>query len=201
MKVIFLLFVFDLFILFYFVLKQLQSLKEKWEKSKIEAISDTEQTLAELNRRHERDKQILAEDNVKLSSNVQFVSFIFVSRRFRYSNILLIDESCLQLTESMNRLQSERANLESEYESLRAKQDALGQWETQLSEIIQWVSDEKDARAYLQALATKMTEELDYLKHAGKDLILSTVDLFCSFLSRFFQGLGVADTRSGSLIH
>uniref|UniRef100_A0AAR5P9L4 non-specific serine/threonine protein kinase n=1 Tax=Dendroctonus ponderosae TaxID=77166 RepID=A0AAR5P9L4_DENPD len=72
-----------------------------------------------------------------------------------------------ELTESMNRLQSERANLESEYETLRTKQDALGQWESQLSEIIQWVSDEKDARAYLQALATKMTEELDYLKHAG----------------------------------
>lgn len=67
----------------------------------------------------------------------------------------------------MNRLQTERANLESEYEQLRSKQEALGQWESQLSEIIQWVNDEKDARAYLQALATKMTEELDYLKHAG----------------------------------
>lgn len=67
----------------------------------------------------------------------------------------------------MNRLQSERSNLESEYEQLRNKQDALSQWESQLSEIIQWVSDEKDARAYLQALATKMTEELEYLKHTG----------------------------------
>lgn len=68
----------------------------------------------------------------------------------------------------MNRLQSERSNLESEYEQLRNKQEALGQWESQLSEIIQWVSDEKDARAYLQALATKMTEELEYLKHPGE---------------------------------
>lgn len=67
----------------------------------------------------------------------------------------------------MNRLQTERANLESEYEQLRGKQETLRQWEAQLSEIIQWVSDEKDARAYLQALATKMTEELEYLKHAG----------------------------------
>lgn len=64
-------------------------------------------------------------------------------------------------------MQSERSTLEAEYEQLRSKQEALGQWESQLSEIIQWVSDEKDARAYLQALATKMTEELDYLKHAG----------------------------------
>lgn len=68
----------------------------------------------------------------------------------------------------MNRLQTERSNLETEYEQLRNKQEALGQWESQLSEIIQWVSDEKDARAYLQALATKMTDELEYLKHAGK---------------------------------
>lgn len=29
------------------------------------------------------------------------------------------------------------------------------------------MSDEKDARGYLQALATKMTEELEFLKHAG----------------------------------
>lgn len=29
------------------------------------------------------------------------------------------------------------------------------------------MSDEKDARGYLQALATKMTEELEYLKHSG----------------------------------
>lgn len=73
----------------------------------------------------------------------------------------------------MNRLQTERSNLESEYEQLRNKQDALGQWESQLSEIIQWVSDEKDARAYLQALATKMTEELEYLKHAGKFKVIN----------------------------
>lgn len=71
------------------------------------------------------------------------------------------------MTDSVNRLQSERSNLESEYEQLRGKQETLRQWESQLSEIIQWVSDEKDARAYLQALATKMTEELEYLKHAG----------------------------------
>ena len=29
------------------------------------------------------------------------------------------------------------------------------------------MNDEKDARGYLQALATKMTEELEFLKHPG----------------------------------
>lgn len=53
----------------------------------------------------------------------------------------------------------------------RNKRQAINQWERQIAEIIQWVSDEKDARGYLQALTTKMTEELDYLKHNGKDII------------------------------
>lgn len=81
-----------------------------------------------------------------------------------------------QLTDSINRLQTERSNLESEYEQLRGKQETLRQWESQLSEIIQWVSDEKDARAYLQALATKMTEELEYLKHTGM-LVMDCVNI------------------------
>nr|XP_023026524.1 serine/threonine-protein kinase Genghis Khan isoform X1 [Leptinotarsa decemlineata]XP_023026525.1 serine/threonine-protein kinase Genghis Khan isoform X1 [Leptinotarsa decemlineata]XP_023026526.1 serine/threonine-protein kinase Genghis Khan isoform X1 [Leptinotarsa decemlineata] len=132
--------------------REVHMLREKLDKSRSEAVSDSEQILAEVNRRHDRDKQMLAEDNKNLSSNVGF------------------------LTESMNRLQTERSALETEYEELRSKQEALGQWESQLSEIIQWVNDEKDARAYLQALATKMTEELDYLKHTGVSNAVSGSD-------------------------
>ncbi|KAI8433790.1 LOW QUALITY PROTEIN: hypothetical protein MSG28_015760, partial [Choristoneura fumiferana] len=43
-----------------------------------------------------------------------------------------------------------------------------GRWNKNLksciADIIRWVADEKEARGYLQALATKMTEELEYLK-------------------------------------
>lgn len=35
--------------------------------------------LAELNRRNERDKQLLLDDNHKLTANVEFVSFVFIS--------------------------------------------------------------------------------------------------------------------------
>lgn len=56
----------------------------------------------------------------------------------------------------------------------RSKRQAISQWEKQMSEIIQWVSDEKDARSYLQALATKMTEELEYLKHSGKIFLMTS---------------------------
>jgi len=37
------------------------------------------------------------------------------------------------------------------------------------------VSDEKDARSYLQALASKMNEELEFLKHAGNSSSSLTV--------------------------
>jgi serine/threonine-protein kinase MRCK len=57
--------------------------------------------------------------------------------------------------------------MQRDFEDLRSKKETIAQWEAQISEIIQWVSDEKDARSYLQALATKMTEELEYLKNSG----------------------------------
>ena len=89
----------------------------------------------------------------------------------------------------------DRRQLEEEYAELRSKKEAIAMWESQINEIINWVSDEKDARGYLQvsksgfalhplidkhwkyeikpqliasqALASKMTEELEYLKHSG----------------------------------
>ena len=40
--------------------------------------------------------------------------------------------------------------MDDEYADLQGKKETVAQWETQISEIIQWVSDEKDARGYLQ---------------------------------------------------
>lgn len=57
----------------------MQLLKEKLDKSRSEAVSDFEQMMAELNRRNEREKQVLLEDNKKLSSNIDFVSFYLYS--------------------------------------------------------------------------------------------------------------------------
>jgi serine/threonine-protein kinase MRCK len=57
--------------------REVQNLKEKQEKHRVEAISESEQMIAELNRRHDRDKQILLDDNHKLTSNVEFVSLNF----------------------------------------------------------------------------------------------------------------------------
>ncbi|KAH0545683.1 serine/threonine-protein kinase Genghis Khan isoform X2 [Cotesia glomerata] len=123
--------------------REVQVTKDKLDAARLENITDSEETISELSRRHEREKIMLAEENKKL--------------------ILELNS----MTDSVNRIQGERRQLEEEYEELRNKKEAIAQWEAQITEIIQWVSDEKDARGYLQALATKMTEELEFLKHSG----------------------------------
>ncbi|XP_046752043.1 serine/threonine-protein kinase MRCK beta isoform X2 [Diprion similis] len=123
--------------------REVQSAREKLDAARLENITDSEETINELNRRYEREKMMLVEENKKLMLDLGAV------------------------TDSVGRIQGERRQLEEEYEELRNKKEAIAQWEAQITEIIQWVSDEKDARGYLQALATKMTEELEFLKHSG----------------------------------
>lgn len=106
--------------------REVQLTKEKLEAARLENITDSEETISELNRRHEREKIMLVEENKKLMLELG------------------------ALTDSVNRLQGERRQLEDEYEELRNKKEAIAQWEAQITEIIQWVSDEKDARGYLQ---------------------------------------------------
>ncbi|XP_063233759.1 serine/threonine-protein kinase Genghis Khan [Bacillus rossius redtenbacheri] len=123
--------------------REVHLVKEKLDADRLEELTSNEETIAELKRRHEREKLMLLEDKKQLMMDLE------------------------ALTDSVSRIQSERRQLEDEYEDLRNKKEAISQWEAQISEIIQWVSDEKDARGYLQALATKMTEELEFLKHSG----------------------------------
>nr|CAD7392372.1 unnamed protein product [Timema cristinae] len=123
--------------------REVQLVRDKLDADRLEDITNSEETIAELKRRHEREKMMMLEDKKQLMMDLD------------------------ALTESVSRIQSERRQLEDEYEELRNKKEAIAQWEAQISEIIQWVSDEKDARGYLQALATKMTEELEFLKHSG----------------------------------
>ena len=47
-----------------------------------------------------------------------------------------------------------------EIDRLRSLSDNKEQWEAHLGSIIQWVHEEKDARIYLENLASRMSEEL-----------------------------------------
>nr|XP_004656516.2 serine/threonine-protein kinase MRCK gamma isoform X1 [Jaculus jaculus] len=85
------------------------------------------------------------------------------------------DEALFRLREENQRLSQEQERLAEELEmELQSKQRLEGErretesnWEAQIADILSWVNDEKVSRGYLQALATKMAEELESLRNVG----------------------------------
>lgn len=124
--------------------RELQQVREKLDASRIESMNDSEETLSELRKRHDHEMQIVMDDNQKLISELEMLS------------------------EQNRRFHTERLQTDSEYEELRTKRSAILQWERQISEVIPYISDKNDALAFLQALASKMGEELEFMKHSSK---------------------------------
>ncbi|PNJ38207.1 CDC42BPG isoform 1 [Pongo abelii] len=91
------------------------------------------------------------------------------------------EEALCQLQEENRRLSREQERLEAELaQEQESKQRLEGErretesnWEAQLADILSWVNDEKVSRGYLQALATKMAEELESLRNVGTQTLPS----------------------------
>ncbi|XP_042732213.1 serine/threonine-protein kinase MRCK alpha isoform X7 [Lagopus leucura] len=123
--------------------KEIMILKDKLEKTRRENQSEREEFETEFKQKYEREKILLTEENKKLSNELD------------------------KLTAMFERLSMNNRQLEEEMRDLADKKESVAHWEAQITEIIQWVSDEKDARGYLQALASKMTEELEALRNSS----------------------------------
>ncbi|XP_058605883.1 serine/threonine-protein kinase MRCK alpha isoform X4 [Onychostoma macrolepis] len=123
--------------------KEIMMLKDKLEKTRRESRSEREEFETEYKQKYERERVLLSEENKKLSSELD------------------------KMMSSFEKLSCSNKQLEEEMRELADKKESVAHWEAQITEIIQWVSDEKDARGYLQALATKMTEELEGLKNTS----------------------------------
>uniref|UniRef100_A0A674I671 non-specific serine/threonine protein kinase n=1 Tax=Terrapene triunguis TaxID=2587831 RepID=A0A674I671_9SAUR len=84
-----------------------------------------------------------------------------------FSHLLSGHPPCSQLLGQVEKLNTTNRQLEQELRSLEDRRETVTNWEAQISDILKWyeVSDEKESRGYLQALATRMTEELESLKH------------------------------------
>ncbi|XP_036066486.1 serine/threonine-protein kinase MRCK alpha isoform X1 [Oryzias melastigma] len=120
--------------------KEILMLKDKLDKARRQSDDSVSQNERE---EYERERVLLTEENKKLSSELDKLSTMF------------------------EKVSSSHRNLEDEMKEQTDKNESMAHWEAQITEIIQWVSDEKDARGYLQALATKMTEELEGLKNTS----------------------------------
>ncbi|XP_029610997.1 serine/threonine-protein kinase MRCK beta isoform X4 [Salmo trutta] len=120
--------------------KELRVLKDKLEKAKKERQTEMDEAVGALKDKYERERSMLTEDNSKLTAETD------------------------RLCTFVDKLTAQNRQLEDELQDLASKKESVAHWEAQIAEIIQWVSDEKDARGYLQALASKMTEELESLR-------------------------------------
>ncbi|KAM9703884.1 serine/threonine-protein kinase MRCK alpha isoform 3-T3 [Menidia menidia] len=128
--------------------KEILMLKDKLDKTRRESgdsisQNEREEFETEYKQKYERERVLLTEENKKLSSDLD------------------------KLTSMFEKVTSSNRQLEDEMRELADKKESVAHWEAQITEIIQWVSDEKDARGYLQALATKMTEELEGLRNTS----------------------------------
>uniref|UniRef100_A0A2I3MQ81 Serine/threonine-protein kinase MRCK alpha n=1 Tax=Papio anubis TaxID=9555 RepID=A0A2I3MQ81_PAPAN len=123
--------------------KEIMILKDKLEKTRRESQSEREEFESEFKQQYEREKVLLTEENKKLTSELDKLTTL-------YENLSIHNQQ-----------------LEEEVKDLADKKESVAHWEAQITEIIQWVSDEKDARGYLQALASKMTEELEALRNSS----------------------------------
>lgn len=123
--------------------KDVMILRDKLEKAKRDRQNEIEETLSELKKKYECERNMLIEENKKFSTeNDRMCTFV-------------------------DKLTAQNRRLEDELQDLAARKESVAHWEAQIAEIIQWVSDEKDARGYLQALASKMTEELESLRNSS----------------------------------
>ncbi|XP_034436458.1 serine/threonine-protein kinase MRCK beta isoform X3 [Hippoglossus hippoglossus] len=123
--------------------KELLQVRDKLDKAKRDRQTEMDEAVATLKENFEREKNLLTEENRKMTVET--------------------DKLCA----FVDKLTAQNRQLEDELQDVSSKRESVAHWEAQIAEIIQWVSDEKDARGYLQALATKMTEELETLRSSN----------------------------------
>ncbi|KAK5622752.1 Serine/threonine-protein kinase MRCK beta [Crenichthys baileyi] len=123
--------------------KELLQLRDKLEKANRDRQTEMDEAVAALKEKHDREKNMLTKENRKLTVETD------------------------KLCSFVDNLTAQNRQLEDDLQDLSSKKESVAHWEAQIAEIIQWVSDEKDARGYLQALATKMTEELETLRSSS----------------------------------
>ncbi|XP_069500840.1 serine/threonine-protein kinase MRCK alpha-like isoform X2 [Ambystoma mexicanum] len=122
---------------------EISVMQGKIGKARNASIYEHEEVVLEMKDKNEREKSLLKEENNKLTQELD------------------------RLTEEIEQVNAANKQLEEELQSVEGKKDSITNWEAQITDILQWVSDEKDARMYLQALSIKMAEELDVLRSSG----------------------------------
>lgn len=142
------------------------------EQNLKDQIQDNNQEIENLKRMLKKVEEKSSEYK-ESTTNKQVDLVSDVKRKFEREKALMMDENKRTRTELekttsiLEKLQREHRILQDEVRDISDKKDSVAHWEAQITEIIQWVNDEKEARGYLQGLATKMTDELESVRAPG----------------------------------
>eukprot|EP00731_Ephydatia_muelleri_P030003 Em0021g526a len=120
--------------------KENNELQLKLTRVRNQVLQELDKDLKERTERFEKEKQSLMDQTKELrqelEKSVQAQSLLLASKR----------------------------DQETELRELRQNKELLGQWEKQIADIIQWVTEEKEARAYLKSVAKKLADDVETLK-------------------------------------
>lgn len=88
----------------------------------------------------------------------------------------------MQSVQAQSQLLASKRGQEIELRELRQNKELLGQWEKQIADIIQWVTEEKEARAYLKSVAKKLADDVETLKATAGTLgrVRIAAAMFCT---------------------
>ncbi|XP_065912103.1 serine/threonine-protein kinase MRCK alpha-like [Dysidea avara] len=117
--------------------REVKDLQSKLQQLRRSTELDLEESLRDHTLRFDREKQKLKQDNQDLQAEVG------------------------KAKTNLEQALASKAEMEA---MVTQKQDLLSQWESQIADIIQWVSDEKSARTYLNTIATRLKDDVDTLK-------------------------------------
>jgi serine/threonine-protein kinase MRCK len=126
--------------------KENSDLQLKLARSRNQSMRDIDQGLKEKSDKWTKEKKAMMDEKKELQAELD------------------------KVTTSYEQLKVTKKEQESELSELRHNKELLTQWEQQIVDIIQWVTEEKDARAYLKSMAKKLADDVDGLKSTANTL-------------------------------
>ncbi|CAI8013836.1 Serine/threonine-protein kinase MRCK beta [Geodia barretti] len=126
--------------------KENSDLQLKLARSRNQSMRDIDQGLKEKSDKWAKERKAMVDEKKELQAELD------------------------KVTTGYEQLKMTKKEQESELSELRHNKELLTQWEQQIADIIQWVSDEKDARAYLKSMAKKLADDVEGLKSTANTL-------------------------------
>jgi len=120
----------------------------------------------------ESEERVLLLESQSFDSNRTPINQNFVDKEELYLERIAELEQQLESRQAMLREEPNEEHINELEQQVLQLQQLQPNWERQITEIIDWVSNEKEARNYLQQMAATMTKELEKLQLQQQQYVL-----------------------------